>query len=165
MRTLYLVRHAKSSWSDPSLDDFDRPLNKRGKRDAPFMAKFLRGLGVPVDYILTSPANRARTTARHFKEEFELADDRFEEDKTLYHAYAEEVLRAVRQLDDAHQTALVFGHNPTFTDLANRFAKDYLPNVPTCGIVRLDSTADSWTDFSAANTQRRAFYYPKQFFK
>ena len=164
MKTVYLVRHAKSSWSDLSLDDFERPLNKRGKRDAPFMSKMLRGLGVPVDAIVTSPARRALTTAEHFRDEFGLPDEHFIRDKNLYHAYSGEILRIINGISDAYQTVLVFGHNPGFTELANAFAHDYLPNVPTCGIVKLESTAEEWKDFSQKNTRRRGFYYPKQFF-
>ena len=163
MKSLFLIRHAKSSWEDPSLRDFDRPLNPRGLRDAPFMSKLLKGKGVVVDQIVSSPANRAFSTAKYFAEAFGIDAADIMQRKEIYEAYPEDVLEIVKELPKQVNVALVFGHNPTFTSLANQFG-EYLSNVPTCGIVRIDANIDDWADFSIKTAQRTAFHYPKQYF-
>ncbi len=164
MKTVYFVRHAKSSWDDMSLSDKDRPLNKRGFRDAPFMAEVLKGKGVKADAIVSSPANRAYTTATYFAKSLEIEVDNIIVKEQIYEAYIEEVLDVVKNLDESLTTVLVFGHNPTFTSLANRFSSDYIPNLPTCGIVKIESSSDLWTGFGRDNAKRTAFYYPKLYF-
>ncbi len=163
MKTVFFIRHAKSSWEDMSLGDKQRPLNQRGKRDAPFMAKMLKGLGTKVDAIVTSSANRANTTANFFAVEFEIPKEDMIVRDEIYEAYTEDVLSVLKSLDDHFETVLIFGHNPTFTSLANMYSKDYIPNVPTCGIVKIESEATNWTSFKVNNSVRTAFYYPKQY--
>ena len=136
MKIVYFVRHAKSSWEDMSLRDIDRPLNPRGKRDAPFMAKLLKGKGVKADAIISSPANRAFSTASVFAAELEVKKEDIRVKDQIYEAYTNDVLDVISNLEDDLETVLIFGHNPTFTSLANMFSKDYIPNVPTCGIAK-----------------------------
>ena len=163
MKEVYFVRHAKSSWSDPSLIDHDRPLNKRGKRDAPRMARRLVGLGVSPDGILTSTARRARRTARAFREAFGLGKDDVIQRGELYHAGPRQIERQIRTLPDSWKTVLVFGHNPGYTDVANLLDHDQtIDNVPTCGIVGARARIDSWEDFELSRAKRTTFMYPKQ---
>ncbi len=161
MKTIYLIRHAKSSWNHPEFSDRDRPLNKRGLRDAPHMAKYLKQLGVQPDLILSSPANRARTTATYFAEtlacEIEIRNN-------IYEAFSITVINAIKELSDDLETVLLFGHNPTFTSIANFFPGNYIPNVPTCGIVKIEGDVTQWKDFNENTARQTAFYYPKQFF-
>ena len=164
MKSLYFIRHAKSSWDDSSLADIDRPLNKRGMRDAPFMAQLLKGKGVQPDLIISSPANRAFITASHFAKALDIAVDDIQVEERIYEAWPDDVMEIVRALPKKHRTVLVFGHNPTFTSIANLFAEDYIVNVPTCGIVHLESSASEWKLLSDANTQLEAFHFPKQYF-
>ena len=166
MKSLFLIRHAKSSWENPNLRDFDRPLNPRGLRDAPFMAKLLKGHQEQVDVIVSSPANRAISTAHFFAKEFGLSTNAILQKKSIYEAYPEDVLLVIQALDDQHQSALVFGHNPTFTALANQFSKEgeYIANVPTCGIIHIESNVTKWSDLDSLNSKLVAFYYPKQYF-
>jgi phosphohistidine phosphatase len=163
MKSLFLIRHAKSSWEDPSLKDFDRPLNPRGLRDAPFMSKLLKGKGIVVDQIVSSPANRALSTAKYFAEAFGINNKKIILRNEIYEAYPEDVMAIVKELPNEVDVALIFGHNPTFTSLANQFG-GYLSNVPTCGVVRIDAEIDKWADFSIDTAQRTAFHYPKQYF-
>ena len=164
MKTFYLIRHAKSSWEDMSLSDFDRPLNGRGLRDAPMMAKMLADKGVKPDAIVSSPANRAFTTATYFGKAMGFKKKEIIQEKDIYEAYPSTVLEIINDLDDDYKTVLVFGHNPTFTSLANEFKEDsFIANLPTCGIVRIDSTAKNWEDVSPDNSEVKAIYYPKQF--
>ena len=164
MKTIYFVRHAKSSWKDPSLRDFDRPLNKRGFRDAPFMATLAKSKGARPGLIVSSPANRALTTATFFAKELGIEPDDIQQRPEIYEAFPDQVLAIVRSLPDEVGEVFVFGHNPTFTSLANQFTKDPIDNVPTCGIVRLVSTADEWQNLDTDNTRLTAFHYPKQYF-
>lgn len=164
MKTVFFIRHAKSSWSDSSLRDIQRPLNKRGLRDAPFMAKMLKGTGVSVDQIISSPANRAFTTATYFAEAFEISKGDIFVNDDIYEAYASTVIDIVKNLPDHLDTVLVFGHNPTFTSIANNFTKNYIANLPTCGIVQVTANINNWSDLNESTGQLTAIHYPKQYF-
>ena len=164
MKEFLFIRHAKSSWSDISLRDFDRPLNKRGLRDAPFMAKLLAGKGIKPDAIVSSPANRAYTTATYFAEATGIKEKQIIKEEDIYEAAPVTVREILSDLDDELKTVLIFGHNPTFTDLANHYGGEYIPNVPTCGIVHFRSLAKSWEKVKPDNTERVGFYYPKEYF-
>lgn len=164
MKNIYFIRHAKSSWDDSSLKDFDRPLNNRGLRDAPFMAKLLAAKGIKPDAIVASPANRAFTTSTFFAQALGINEKDIVKNIDIYEAFPEMVLEIIQNLDKKWETVLIFGHNPTFTSLANRFHEDYIPNVPTCGIVHVSAKTDNWADFSAKTAKREGFYYPKQYF-
>ncbi|MEM6316426.1 MAG: histidine phosphatase family protein [Bacteroidota bacterium] len=163
-KTVYFIRHAKSSWKDMSLDDFDRPLNKRGKRDAPFMAAKLREFGVRPDVIVSSTANRALTTARYFALALGIAPVAIVHEPAIYEAYSSNILSIVQRQNDDWETILVFGHNPGFTMVANSFRGAYIDNVPTCGIVKVEAAVNQWVDFTPAVGLKTAFYYPKQYF-
>ena len=163
MKTIYFVRHAKSSWSNPELRDHDRPLNKRGLRDAPDMAGRLVELGVRPDGILTSSAKRAQQTAGYFASALTLDPDKVIVDEALYHAYPAGIAECVRRLPADWDTVLLFGHNPGYTDLANALEHDdYLDNVPTCGIIIAEADVDNWRDFSVGSARRTGFLYPKE---
>jgi len=161
MKRLLLVRHAKSDWSDESLEDFDRPLNKRGKHDAPLMAKFLADQKLIPTYLYSSPANRAYTTARLFADELGLAENDIALEKTLYEASTEQLLRAIQRLPDGHDTAAIFSHNPTLSYTVSHFSGRHVGNVPTCGIGYIISTVDQWKDVNAESAQLHALWIPK----
>lgn len=163
MKYLYVIRHAKSSWDDPSLSDFDRPLNQRGKRDAPFMAKLLSETLDAPGIMISSPARRAKTTALHFHREFGIPSHRLEFDEDLYHADVDTMVGIVEQIDDKFERAAIFGHNPGFTSFVNIIGQADLSNVPTTGVVVLESEADSWKNFTTAAVRSSGFYYPKKY--
>lgn len=163
MKTLYLVRHAKSSWDNPSVSDSERTLNERGLRDAAFMADFAKKQGVEPDRIVTSPARRALMTAAIFGRALGIDEADFQIESTIYHAAPSEILSIVSALPDADETVIVFGHNPTFTDVANRFSKKFIDNVPTCGIVRIEAAVGSWRDFLPENAAATGFFFPKMY--
>jgi len=165
MKTVYLVRHAKSSWDFPNLRDIERPLNKRGLRDAPFMAKLLAKQGVEPDAILSSPAVRALTTATFFKNELGLeGEDIFIRDE-IYEAYPEVILHLIQTLPEKFNTVMLFGHNPTFTSVSNMFNNSYIANVPTCGISKIEAQISNWTAFDEKTAKLFSFQYPKQHLK
>lgn len=162
MRTLFLIRHAKSSWDNPGLRDFDRPLNRRGLHDAPQMAKTLVKQGVKPDLLVSSPAKRALTTALFFAETFGIAGEAVLREENIYEAAPREILRIISNLPDSAQTVFLFGHNPTFTEVANHFTEDFIDNIPTCGIVQIESSAPSWKEFSEINAAVSACFFPKE---
>lgn len=165
MKTVYFIRHAKSSWADMSLRDFDRPLNKRGKRDAPFMAEKMNSFGIKPDLIISSPANRAYTTAKYFAAAMDIKASEIVQEENIYEAYPSAVFKIIQRLPSVINTIFIFGHNPAFTMIANSFEGAYLDNVPTCGIVEISAEINQWKDFVAENGVLKEFHYPKQYFK
>jgi len=161
MKTLLLVRHAKSIWKDPRLSDHQRPLNKRGKKAAPEMARRLKGLGLQPDVILSSNARRALDTAAAMAKGLDLPKAGIRPTPYLYGAPAREILEIVHRFDDGWQPAMVVGHNPGFTELANRFYPRTIANVPTAGVVKLRFDASSWRQIGRDNLQVSPFDFPK----
>jgi phosphohistidine phosphatase len=164
MRQLILIRHAKSSWSDPTLNDFDRPLNKRGKRDAPFMAKLLFKKNIRPDLIISSPAKRTKLTALEFAEQFGIKNENILWDDNLYLASYSTLIKKLKQLDNNINTVLIVGHNPGLTDLHNFLCKEEIDNIPTCGAVSL-KTDKNWSEISSDDFKLDFFEYPKKYFK
>ena len=161
MKNLFLIRHAKSSWEDMSLKDFDRPLNKRGHTDAEDMAQRLKHKTISFDKILSSPANRAQTTAKYFLDILENDNTKFELVSDIYNAYENDILKLVKNTSNSISNLAVFGHNPTFTILANKFADNYIMNVPTCGIVSINFETEVWSDFLNVPNKLVFFDFPK----
>ena len=161
MKTLYLIRHAKSSWAEVGMKDFDRSLEERGLKDAPKMAKLLREMSVQPDYMVSSPAKRAFTTAQYFALGLDFPIGKIEKEMEIYEAEEATLLHIVQGLPDEKNTILMFGHNPGFTYFANKFAKKQIENVPTCGIVVIELTGDKWKDFNEKTAKVKDFLYPK----
>ena len=148
MRTLYITRHAKSSWDDPRSDDFHRPLNDRGQRDAPFMAQVFRSRNEPVDLFLSSSAVRALTTAHLFAKALGVERSAVQEDRNIYLADLPTLIKRVDQLPDSAKRVMLFGHNPGLSELVEYLGDADLGEIPTCAIVRIDLPIDSWKEAS-----------------
>jgi phosphohistidine phosphatase len=161
VKTLVLVRHAKSSWKDDSVPDHDRPLNKRGKRDAPEMGRRLADLVGTPDLIVSSPARRALATARSIAEAVGYPVDGIRGDERIYQAGPAEILDIIRGLDDEQDRVFLIGHNPGLTDLVNQLSEPAVDNVPTCGVVELRLAAERWADMARETVRREAFITPK----
>jgi phosphohistidine phosphatase len=161
MRTLYLVRHAKSSWGDPTLADHDRPLNERGLRDAATMGQRLAQRGAKPDLLLASPATRALTTAEHLAKALGIKPKHIVVDDRLYAAAASELLAVIQELGDKARHVMLVAHNPGLTDLAHRFAGD-ITHMPTCAVVELTFAAASWGKIGEARLTRVGFDFPKK---
>lgn len=164
MKTIYFVRHAKSSWDHPMLQDFDRPLNPRGLRDAPFMGKLLHAKGAKPDVLISSPAQRALHTARFFAEAMGHDPDSVQQEPQIYEAYPETIFFFIQALPNEHQEIFLFGHNPTWTSLANQFSEEFLSNIPTCGVFKVEAAVDDWAAFTRHTGALTAFHFPKQYF-
>lgn len=162
MKTLILVRHAKSSWDDPSLSDFDRPLNERGNRDAPRMGKRLNEKGVIPGLMLSSPANRALATCKIIAENIGYPVSSIQTNKNLYHASEEELLMVVRKLPDQVDIVMLFGHNPGLTDFANNLTKSRVDNIPTCGVLCCNFDVEEWSKVTWGKGKVKFFDFPKK---
>ncbi|HAA76960.1 TPA: phosphohistidine phosphatase [Candidatus Latescibacteria bacterium] len=161
MKRLILARHAKSSWGELGLADYDRSLNKRGKRDAPQMGKRMKALGVSPDLIVSSPAKRAIKTAGKLADEMGYDRDAIVTNEILYGAHPEDTFAIAQAADDGIDTLMIVGHNPTTTDLINELTEFSIDNVPTCGIFCATFEVDSWRDVRAGSGVFVFFEYPK----
>lgn len=155
MYTLYITRHAKSSWASPGLDDFDRPLNERGLRDAPLMARQFAERKEPVPLLVSSTANRALSTARAFAKA--LGGVPIKEQPSIYHASLEQLMEAVGHLPADARSVMLFGHNPGLSELVEHLTDENLGTIAPCTTVRIDLHAGSWKEV-AAGTGRVAWW-------
>jgi len=162
IKSLLLVRHAKSSWEDLSQKDFDRPLNDRGKKDAPAIAKRLRKeKDTELDAIISSPAKRAFATAKFFADEFNVKKKNIIEKPELYEASIEDFYTAIESIDDDYDSVALFSHNPGITAFVNQQTNVHVDDMPTCAVFALQIKIKSWKDFRAAEKQFWFFDYPK----
>lgn len=163
MKTLLLIRHAKSSWTDPDMDDFDRPLNKRGKQNAPEMAQHLVTRGMVPELIISSPAKRARTTAKIMANEWKYPKQAILLEEELYLCYAATFLKVITKIDDDIGAVAIFAHNPGITDFANYLTEEIrIDNVPTAGVFGIQADTDNWKDFDLAKKKFLFFEYPRK---
>jgi phosphohistidine phosphatase len=159
-RELILIRHAKSSWEDASLDDFDRPLNKRGKRDGPKMAEYIVSIVPEIDLLLCSAAKRTRLTAQFFIEEWKLKDEQIMYLEDLYLASPRTIEQVIRSVDKKVERLALIGHNPGLTEVVNLIPHVHLDNLPTAGIYRA-SFKENWEKFRFKHLEHQAIVYPK----
>ncbi|MEJ2631923.1 MAG: histidine phosphatase family protein [Acidihalobacter sp.] len=161
MKTLILLRHAKSSWKHPELDDFDRPLNKRGLHDAPVMGRRLAQHEALPDRCLSSPAVRAAATVMAVAEALGYPVDAIAWEPRIYEATSATLLDIVRQQPDNIEHILLVGHNPGLTDFANALTGDTLDNLPTAAAYTLTLPIEHWRDAAFGSGTRNAYEYPK----
>lgn len=160
-KRLTLVRHAKSSWSNPDLFDFDRPLNKRGMKDAPMMGRYLADQGFLFDLLLVSPAIRARMTAEALVDQLDIDHEQLTFNPDIYQATVRDLLELLWDIADIHKNVLLIGHNPGITDLANFLVAGRLENIPTCGIFSVELQVPSWKQLDRAATKLLFYDFPK----
>jgi phosphohistidine phosphatase len=162
MKKLFLIRHAKSDWSNPLLKDFDRGLNARGLKDAPFMGKLLKGRNIIPDLIISSPALRTKLTIEILLKEMTLEQEIIY-DESIYEAPFLNLKKVVDMIDDQFNIVYLVGHNPGLCDFANYLCNESFENIPTCGIVELDFNTNFWSDISKENSKLISFEYPKKY--
>ena len=161
MKTLLIIRHAKSSWDSVNTPDIERPLNDRGKKDAPAMAKRVVKSGVAVDRLVSSPAKRARHTAELFAREFNIKESDIVILNELYHALPIVFQQVVSHLDDTDNTVAIFSHNPGITAFVNTLGGVRTDNMPTCAVFAVKSQTPTWSEFFATAPEFLFFDYPK----
>lgn len=167
MKTLYLLRHAKSSWDDPDLKDFERPLAERGLRDIPLIAERFCAREGSTESITCSPAIRTKSTAKLLAELIDFPVDDISSNPELYFAGASMFLKAASLVDENCESAMLVGHNPAITDFVNAMTSSDsgngdIDNIPTCGLVELSLAIENWSDIQFGNATLVEFDYPKR---
>lgn len=161
-KTLYLVRHAKSSWVNPSYSDFDRPLNERGQRDAPEMGRRLKVSGISPEIIICSPARRAVETLDLMNREMGVATDVIFMQKRIYEASTETLLDIIQAIDNSCDSAMLVGHNPSMTWLAAGLTGTDIQNLPTCSVVTVSLDSHLWIQAGTCSAELQNLDYPKK---
>ena len=160
MKKLVIVRHSKSSWSDPYLSDFDRPLNKRGNRDGGLMAEFLSKRINNVDKLLSSSSKRTRLTSEFFKNKINIKVENYTD--KLYHASYDDIIDLLNQVKDDVRSLILIGHNPGLTHLVIFFTEVNLYNLPTTGIVVINFMIDKWKNIKDSKGNIEIIKFPKE---
>ncbi len=161
MKTLLLIRHAKSDWTNSLLADIDRPLNERGKKDAPTMGERLSEKKIRIDAFITSPAKRARKTAELIADIFKVDKKDIIRKDELYEAGDENFFRVIESAKKKWDTIAVFSHNPGLTWFANGLTDVKVDNIPTCGVFAIKIDCNDWEKFRDAKKEFWFFDYPK----
>ncbi|HMQ00829.1 MAG TPA: histidine phosphatase family protein [Cyclobacteriaceae bacterium] len=162
MKTIFLVRHAKSSWDFPNLSDFDRPLNNRGLRNAPEMGARLKAKGVYPDAVISSPARRAQDTCRIICREIAFPESNIEFNRNLYDGDEDDILDVIQKIPDNVDSVFIVTHNPGITFFVNEMVEEDIDNVPTCGIVAITFETNSWKELDFGQGELLFFDYPKK---
>jgi len=163
MLQLTLIRHAKSSWDNPALSDFDRPLNKRGMKNAPLMGKIISKRGLVFDRIVASPALRAITTAQLIAGKLDFPEQGIQQRDELYDASMEELLDCVHSLDSQYQSIALVAHNPGLTNLCNYLSGESIANLPTCAVAVIEFDLDDWRDVYQGAGRLAVYEYPRKY--
>lgn len=162
MKTLIIVRHGKSSWAYPDLEDFYRPLKPRGINDAFSIGEELVRLNVFPDLILSSPAIRAMNTAIIIARKLDFPLQRIRANESIYEASTYHLINLISNVEDSNETLMIFGHNPSFTSLVNQLQEEALYNLPTCGVISIELPIDSWRDIANAIGEKVLEIFPKE---
>jgi phosphohistidine phosphatase len=162
VKTLTILRHAKSSWDHPDLVDFDRPLNRRGNRDAPTMGQRMKAAGIRPSLIVSSPAVRAWTTAKLVAAELTYPVEFLQREGDLYHAGTDRLFDVISRQDEGFNSIVLVGHNPGLTDLANKLIPGLTSNLPTAGFVSVLVDTDTWDLHGRRSAELIAYDYPKR---
>jgi len=161
MKTLYIVRHAKSSWDSPELADHDRPLNRTGIKKTKLVIDYLQNKKVMPDLMISSSALRAKDTAIQIALGLGYPPDKIIIDKNMYHASSDTIFNEIYALSDTIKSVMFFGHNPTLTYFVNQFLEPPIVNLPTTGIVAVEFATDKWTEIGSAKYRNRFTIFPK----
>ena len=161
MKTLYIARHAKSSWEDFTLSDHDRPLLKKGEIKTLLVAEKLKEKGDLPELIMSSTAERAKKTAAIFAGQFNYPEDKILLNKNLYLASDYGVVEELYGIDNSINSVMIVAHNPGLTDLVNNYTKDFIENLPTSGVAKVVFKTDSWEKIDSARYKLKFILTPK----
>ncbi len=163
MKTVHLIRHAKSSWKDPSLSDLERPLNNRGYKSCQLMAEPIVRAGCNFDKVFCSIAKRAQMTIQGINQALQDREIEWELDDSLYTFSSHNLFLRCREMDNSQADVVLVGHNPAMTDFCNTMGNRYIENMPTCGYAQLAFPQESWEALSPGTAEVVAFLTPKMF--
>lgn len=159
-KLIFIIRHAKSSWQN-NLRDFDRPLNDRGLRDAPIMAKIFKGLLVGETGIVSSPAQRALITSGIFHEISGISE-KIIYDENLYYGDEEDYLNAINDAPENWNSIAVFGHNPKIEFFSRNIKDSYMEDIPTCAIMQFSTHLPTWDKIEWKDIKYISHFFPKE---
>ncbi len=163
MKTLILVRHAKSSWDNINLTDIKRPLNQRGKRDAPFMGELLKDKSIMPDLIISSPAERALSTAKILAEKIQYPENKIEINKRIYRVVFRDLYNEVKNFYNSFSKIMMVGHNPELTDFLSSVTNTYVEDIPTAGICTIELNISGWIDICEGCGKLLSLEYPRKY--
>ena len=163
MKKLYVIRHAKSSWADPTLSDFDRPLKKRGKNDAPLIGKILNEEEEKPDLILSSPAKRALSTAIKILKELNIEKEKIVVNEQLYCSDIYEIQQILTEIEKEIDVVYLIGHNPELLDFVYYLCDSELEKLSTCGVVKINLDIESWNKIKGNCGKIERYITPKMF--
>jgi phosphohistidine phosphatase len=161
MKTLYLMRHAKASWEEPGVSDTDRPLIPKGVKKTKQIVEFLLKRETAVDMIISSPAVRAYETAKIVAAGLNYPLNKIKIDRKIYDGYYDRILDIIYGTPNEIDSVMIFGHNPTITNLANLFLHPGIESMPTSCIVCLSFNTDKWEEIPAQEAIREFVVFPK----
>lgn len=165
MKTIYLIRHAKSSWNDIGSKDFDRILNKRGEHDAPLIGRKLNNLLFKPDLIVCSPAKRTTITANLICQQIDYSFQSVQFEPSIYEASLTDLKNLINSFSNNFSAIALIGHNPSITLLSNYLTDQFLSNMPTCGVVKIELEIDSWNEIIQGIGRQKYFIYPKMYYQ
>jgi phosphohistidine phosphatase len=163
MKTLYITRHAKSSWKHLELKDIERPLKRKGKQDAELIAERLRKDHIHPEYFLSSPAVRAHETAKIFSKILDYPKNKIEINSSIYGATNEELHTLILGIDNQFNSVILFGHDPALCNFVTFLTKQRYEKIPTSGVVAIEFQADNWNQIQPHSGKVQFFIYPKMF--
>lgn len=161
MKTLLLIRHAKSSWKSEGLSDFERPLNERGKHDVPIMAHRIKNRSLQIDAFISSTAKRARKTAKIFMDNLGADENTIMLSPSLYEASLHTFKIVIENISNEYHTVAIFAHNPAITEFANSLECLQIYDMPTCSVYAVKINTESWSDLQVAEKEFLFFDFPK----
>jgi phosphohistidine phosphatase len=161
MKSIYLIRHSKSSWDTHGKSDFDRTLTEEGHQIAEHMATFLKNQDIKPDLLLSSPAIRTLTTCKYFATAFDITQTSIKTVLSLYNATRQDLMEAIQSIDNQFNTVLLICHNPSVSDVLDLFVADFVPEVTTCGIANFTLNSNSWRDFNVNKAEFKALWEPQ----
>lgn len=160
-RTLVMIRHAKSSWANPLQSDYERPLNDRGKEQAPEMGKILNEHKIIPDLIIASSAKRTRQTAKKIAEAVGYNEDNIKWEEKLYHCIPAVFEDLISEINDKIKTVFIIGHNPGITEFVNQLSPDFkIDDMPTCAVAAAHVDTEEWSSFNTSKRRVFLFEYP-----
>ncbi len=162
VKRLYILRHAKSDWSDSKLDDFERGLKKRGKNDIKLISLWLKKHNVKPDLVISSPAKRAKKTLEILRDILNIKKDNIRFDKNIYEANVKYLIDMLAKLDNKYKEVFLIGHNPSLNDLAEFFSDTIITNIPTSGVIAIEFNVKSWNEIKRKKGNIVFFEYPKK---
>jgi phosphohistidine phosphatase len=161
MKSIYLIRHSKSSWETYGGSDFDRTLTQEGHQIAEHMATFLKNQGIQPDLLISSPAIRTLTTCKHFATALDILPTTIKTVLSIYNATRQDLMEVIQSIDNQFDTVLLVCHNPSVSDVLDLFIADFVPEVTTCGIAHFTLNSHSWSDFNVRNAEFKALWEPQ----